>query len=190
MSAVLPALQSDGQIWFRHKIYIGCTDGPFKTRYANHKQSFKNYKHSSATTLSNYIWTLKKCQKDYKVSWEILSKAVPYFCGTRKCDLCLTEKVLIATADPSPLLNSRAELISKCRHRNKYLLMNFKTWPPEIPVDELQNMTAGFTNLSSSPIPPSIYPWVEHDLYKLIVTLFYRYIVLFFRRNIFTWGLG
>ena len=109
------------------KEYIGCTESSFKIRFANHKQSFKHEKHSKATTLSSYIWKLKNSHTKYDISWEILSKAAPYSCGSRRCDLCLTEKMLIATADPGQLLNSRAELISKCRHRNKYLLMNLKT---------------------------------------------------------------
>ena len=106
------------------KIYIGCTEGTFKTRFTNHKQSFQNEKYAKATALSTHIWALKRSNIDYNVKWKIISKASKYLCGTRKCDLCLTEKVLIASADPKLLLNSRAELISKCRHQNKYLLMN------------------------------------------------------------------
>ena len=43
-----------------------------------------------------------------------------------KCDLCLTEKMIIARSDPKKLLNKRTELICKCRHRNKFLLSNIK----------------------------------------------------------------
>ena len=42
------------------------------------------------------------------------------------CDLCLTEKYVIAHADQEYLLNKRAEIISKCCHRNKYLIKNVK----------------------------------------------------------------
>ena len=38
------------------------------------------------------------------------------------CDLCLTKKYIIARANKNNLLNKRFELISKCRHRNKYIL--------------------------------------------------------------------
>ena len=106
------------------KTYIGCTEKTFKTRYNNHKLSFTNEKYSKATALSNYIWGLKKANTDYSIKWEILAKTIAYSCGTRKCDLCLTEKVLIASADPRLLLNSRAELISTCRHKRKFLLNN------------------------------------------------------------------
>ena len=107
--------------------YIGCTESTFKTRYANHQQSFRDSKYRKATALSSYIWSLKDEEKDYTLKWEILAQTSPYACGSRKCDLCLTEKFLIATTDQKNLLNSRAELISKCRHRNKYLLSSLKT---------------------------------------------------------------
>ena len=53
-------------------------------------------------------------------------KGNPYICGMRKCDLCLCEKLLIARANSACLLNKRDELISKCRHMNKFTLKRFK----------------------------------------------------------------
>ena len=50
-------------------------------------------------------------------------KVHPYICGMRKCDLCLREKLLIARANSASLLNKRDELISKCRHINKFTMM-------------------------------------------------------------------
>ena len=41
-------------------------------------------------------------------------------------DLCLREKYVIARAHHKNLLNKRTGLISKCRHRNKYILKNIK----------------------------------------------------------------
>ena len=53
-------------------------------------------------------------------------KSHKYVCGSRKCDLCICEKLLIARGDPYVLLNKRDELVSKCRHRNKFTLKCFK----------------------------------------------------------------
>ena len=53
-------------------------------------------------------------------------KSQKYVCGSRKCDLCHCEKVLIARADPNFLLNKYDELVSKYRHRNKFILKCFK----------------------------------------------------------------
>ena len=47
-------------------------------------------------------------------------------CGPRKCDLCLTEKMIIARSDPKKLLNKQSELVSKYRHGNKFLLSNIR----------------------------------------------------------------
>ena len=46
-------------------------------------------------------------------------KALAYHCGSKLCNLCLSEKVFIICADPDTLLNKRTGLIPKCRHRNK-----------------------------------------------------------------------
>ena len=49
-----------------------------------------------------------------------------YKCGTRHCDLRLTEKHITARADQEHLLNNRTDIISKCYHKNKYLIKNVK----------------------------------------------------------------
>ena len=72
---------------------------------------------------SNYIWQLKD---ESNICWKIFMYATPYKYGTRRCDLCLTEKYVIARADQEHLLNKRTEIISKCGHRNKYLIKNVK----------------------------------------------------------------
>ena len=55
----------------------------------------------------------------------IACKAHPYTYGTRKCDLCLTEKLAIMEADPGSLLNTREEFVSKCRHMKKFTMRFF-----------------------------------------------------------------
>ena len=104
------------------KTYIGCSEGPFKARLANHTKSFTHKKYKNETKLSQYIWSLKEKNKQFTLSWEIAAKASPYVCGSRKCDLCLTEKLYISKADPEKSLISRAEIISTCRHRKKFTL--------------------------------------------------------------------
>ena len=52
-------------------------------------------------------------------------KSHKYVCGSRRYDLCICEKLLIARTDPKVLLNSRDDLVSKCRHRNKFTLTCF-----------------------------------------------------------------
>ena len=47
----------------------------------------------------------------YTIKWSIACHAHPYTNETKKCDLCLTEKLLIMNADKRSLLYKRPELI-------------------------------------------------------------------------------
>ena len=102
------------------KLYYGICEGEFKSRFYNHTKSFRDRRNE--TELSKYIWQLKDESKSYNIRWIISMYATPYKCGTRRCDLCLTEKYVIARADQEHLLNKRTQIISKCCHRNKYLI--------------------------------------------------------------------
>ena len=102
------------------KHYYGLTEGSFKTRYNNHTHSFRKDTCRNETELSKHIWELKDSSQSYTVDWTIVQRASPYRCGTRRCDICLTEKMVIAMANPSSTLNKRAEIISTCRHRTKF----------------------------------------------------------------------
>ena len=97
----------------------------FKERYNNHTSSFRSKLWQKSTELSNYIWELKENGDNYTIDWLIAMKAHPYTSGKRKCDLCLCEKLMIARAN-SASLNKRDELVSKCRHINKFTLKCFK----------------------------------------------------------------
>ena len=48
----------------------------------------------------------------------------PYVNGQRTCDLCTTEKleILLQSSTDPHLLNSRSEIMNKCRHKNKFSL--------------------------------------------------------------------
>ena len=107
------------------KVYIGSTETPFKHRYANHLMSFRHERYENQTELSKYIWRLKREGKDYRIGWDILRRAPAYSSLSKRCDLCVTEKLMILFMDKSTLLNRRSELVSKCRHQNKVYLSNF-----------------------------------------------------------------
>ena len=106
------------------KYYYGVTEGDFKTRWRNHKTSFTNANYKNVTELSHYIWELRDqhgiSHDDINISWGIEQRSSKYKCGTRRCDLCLSEKTIIAMAERSSLLNRRAEIVSTCRHRTKF----------------------------------------------------------------------
>ena len=79
-----------------------------------------------STELSKNIWELKDNNIQHNLKWCIASKARLYVCESRKCDLCSTEKLTIIKADPESLLNTHHELVSKCKHMNKFTLRCFK----------------------------------------------------------------
>ena len=105
-------------------IYYGASDGEFKYWYSNHTNSFQNQDYENETDLSKHILQLKCNGTEFNLKCCITAYATLYRCGTRRCDLCLTEKYIIARANQNDLLNKRTELISKCQHRNKYILKN------------------------------------------------------------------
>ena len=69
----------------------GTCEKDFEERYNNHTASFRNKNKEKSTELSKYIRELKD-NIQHNLKWCIASKALPYVCGSRKCDLCLTEK--------------------------------------------------------------------------------------------------
>ena len=80
--------------------YLGTSDSAFKQRYGNHKKLFKNKCYEKDTELSKYIWQLNDNNITYDLKWSVAARCSPYICGSSKCDLCITEKLLIARKNP------------------------------------------------------------------------------------------
>ena len=88
--------------------------------------SFRNRTHENDTELSKYIWSLKDENKDFDIKWSILKKSCGYSIISKSCNLCLLEKLVICNfKEKDRLLNKRLDLVSKCRHENKYMLINY-----------------------------------------------------------------
>ena len=73
----------------KEETYTGITDNQFKTRFNNHNSTFRHSSKRNNTSLSNYIWTLKDKQIEYKIRWEIIAKCQSYSPSTDACNLCL-----------------------------------------------------------------------------------------------------
>lgn len=104
--------------------YIGLTENDFKTKHRNHTASFRHVKHRNSTKLSKHIWTLTESNVDHIISCRIFLFRSPYNSASKRCNLCLKEKLLIICPPELSSLNKRNELVSSCRHRNKALLRN------------------------------------------------------------------
>lgn len=111
------------------KEYIGLTATDFKARFTAHQHSFRHRKHQHSTALSRHIWALKDSNTAHKIKWSVLRRAAAYNSCTQRCNLCQAEKLAIISSDKARSLNKRSELVSKCRHANKFLLQNF---PPPL----------------------------------------------------------
>ena len=111
------------------KTYIGLTEREFKTRFGEHKTTFNNKKYSNSTTLSSYIWEMKKKGiHNASLKWSFIKEISSYNNTTKRCNLCLYEKYAILNhPSQEDLLNKKSELVSKCRHQNKFLLANYKS---------------------------------------------------------------
>ena len=99
------------------EFYTGCTMKTFKLRFDKHSQSFRNEKFSNESTLSIYIWNLKRQNIGYDIQWKILARAKPYNSSTGICNLCNMEKYYIMYHPEKATLNKRKEIFNFCMHR-------------------------------------------------------------------------
>ena len=102
--------------------YIGLATN----RYGNHMSSFRRTNRRNETELSKHIWTLKDCQKILPRAMESDQKCKPYDNVSKKCNLCLQEKIFIICRRDLCTLNKRNELASSCPHRNRFTLRNVR----------------------------------------------------------------
>ena len=109
-------------LWLLIMLLIGLTEGTFKSRYNGHLQSIRHEKHETATELSKKYWEIKRGGHEPYIVWKIVKQVDTYKGGQPICNLCLAEKYYIIRDRGRNLLNSRTEILSKCRHRKKFLL--------------------------------------------------------------------
>ena len=103
------------------KTYIGSTESTFKQRWYGHKSDMTHSDNRGKTTLATYFWNCKDSGEQPTIKWSIVKKCKKYKCGTRKCDICLTEKLCILKSK-EPLLNRKSELMGRCPHMRKWRL--------------------------------------------------------------------
>jgi hypothetical protein len=108
-------------------VYKGITEPPFKSRLGNHTKDFNHRKHSKNTSLSKEVWKIKDRGFQPAITWRIIKQHPSYSPSAKRCLLCLHEKLEILEHDGNNILNKRSELVSKCRHRNKFMLLQYDT---------------------------------------------------------------
>ena len=105
------------------KFYIRATEQTFKKRYPKHKDALQKKESKESTSLSTYVWNLRDLNQEPTIKWEVIRQCMPYTCGSRRCDICLSEKLCILESDEN-CINKNTELMQKCRHSNKFKLKN------------------------------------------------------------------
>ena len=99
--------------------YLGASQ-MWKTMYTTgHARDERDPAYRHATTRAEYIWQLKDEGKTYSESWRIIDRASRYNPITKRCNLCLKEKVYIIFHRNLASLNKRivAEFYQPCLHR-------------------------------------------------------------------------
>ena len=107
------------------KQYVGISEPIFKTRFGNHSRDFRDEDYANTTELSKEVWKIKRRGFTPKVTWRIIKQLPTYNPATKKCMLCIGEKMEILERDPKNLLNKRSELISTCPHKKKFKLSKY-----------------------------------------------------------------
>ena len=62
--------------------------------------------------------------------WSGIDRAKPHQSRSRRCNLWLTEKYHFLKSLVI-IINKRSELVSKCRHEDKFHLVNYKAIPSD-----------------------------------------------------------
>ena len=95
-----------------------------------HNLSFRNELEKNKTEVSKELWQIKIKNYTPEITWIIIKKCLPYNYSSRKCYLCQNEKLEIALYERVNLLNKKVELISKCRHQDRFMLLRHdsKDW--------------------------------------------------------------
>ena len=61
------------------KVYLRLEEGEWKSRFYDHKLSFKYKRYSNKTTLSSYMWHLKSVSSETpNLKWSVLRCVPPY----------------------------------------------------------------------------------------------------------------
>ena len=80
------------------KTYLEMVEGDFKKRYNNQKNSFRHKRHSKETTLSKYIWEIKKEYNEMPTLIKSIIKSLPSYSNIpKKCCYVFTKNLKLLT---------------------------------------------------------------------------------------------
>ena len=88
------------------------------------KHFLPNHNSKSDTALSVWYWTLKQKQQASRLTCEIKGQYKAYSPTLKKCNFFVNKKLAIIDDPDKNLLSKRSKVISQCRHRNIFKLVN------------------------------------------------------------------
>lgn len=74
---------------------VGSTGSKWKSRFYHHQITLDNIKYSNSTALSKFYQKLKSKNKNPVITLEQVTKAKSFSGKGNKCNLCLSEKIII-----------------------------------------------------------------------------------------------
>ena len=104
---------------YKDRLYKGITERETKERMKEHKKHFSKRKYRGESELAKEVWRIKDEGGAPEVTWKILRRAKTYNPNTKRCTLCLHEKLAIAEHEGNDMLNKRSETMAKCMHQRK-----------------------------------------------------------------------
>ena len=103
--------------------YNGLTDNTFKDRFYKHCNSFKYKGKANSTELSKHLWEMKrKGIKKPIMHQSVIDHAKPYQNGSKRCNLCLTEKYHILASSVNLINKNVCVCVLELNRKSK----NFK----------------------------------------------------------------
>ena len=114
--------------------YKGINENTLKKGYANRKRSFNINRYKNDTKLSVECWNLNAGNSNPKVTWAVKNQFSACNPQSKRCSLCLNETLEILEDKEKNLLNKKYEVISKCRHQNKFMLRTLASKIPNLDV--------------------------------------------------------
>ena len=94
------------------KTYKGITEPKFKLRYGKLKKAFNHNQYRTNMELSKEVWNVKDKNANFNVKWNVVKQYHVYNSVSKRCLLCLYEKLAILENEGINLLNKRSEIIS------------------------------------------------------------------------------
>ena len=93
--------------------------------YANHKKSFSHRNRNSDTELSNDFGRIKDNKHNADITWDILGRQRAYNTSSKRCSLCLNEKLKKVLHRDNNTLNRPTEILNKFKRKNKHALISY-----------------------------------------------------------------